>query len=52
MSDGEPEDAEEPQEPEDEMTVLEAKLAELEKELLDKEGRGTRPKQYDSEPLD
>ncbi len=33
MSDGEPEDAEEPQEPEDEMTVLEAKLAELEKEL-------------------
>ena len=33
MSDGEPEDAEEPQEPEDEMAVLEAKLAELEKEL-------------------
>ena len=33
MSDGEPEDAKEPQEPEDEMTVLEAKLAELEKEL-------------------
>ena len=33
MSDGEPEDAEEPKEPEDEMTVLEAKLAELEKEL-------------------
>ena len=33
MSDGEPEDAEEPQEPEDERGVLEAKLAELEKEL-------------------
>ena len=33
MSDGEPEDDEEPQEPEDEMAVLEAKLAELEKEL-------------------
>ncbi|MAQ04393.1 MAG: nucleotide exchange factor GrpE [Euryarchaeota archaeon] len=33
MSDGEPEDAEEPQEPEDERAVLEAKLAELEKEL-------------------
>ena len=33
MSDGEPEDAEELKEPEDEMAVLEAKLAELEKEL-------------------
>ena len=33
MSDGEPEDDEEPQEPEDEMAVQEAKLAELEKEL-------------------
>ena len=33
MSDGEPEDDEEPKEPEDEMAVLEAKLAELEKEL-------------------
>ena len=33
MSDGEPEDAEELKEPEDERAVLEAKLAELEKEL-------------------